>query len=341
MVSEHTGRCLLDLPSHVLVAVASYLDPPHLKALALVNRDLAPAVEYHLYRRISLPLRNPHYPVQIDSTSRSGLGGSLECDYNFSTTWKPVKPALAASLESLGWKEDTNQSNHLDASMRYMTSLLAPKESGYTEGRAMYPRELVLDLKKRYHDIELDMTSSAYETPYTSPYSSIGEDKAWLEEWDDPATSRRSMLRLAEARRDESPDRDSALLETFVNFPMLPGVRKLTVTLYDSWQGYLDRVLALVPNLEELVIRPHSLLIDSPLTFGRKEFKNSPAHLKSIRVEGMLDCFQDLIVDLLRSSGRVQMVDLRPEERGSRRGWTMNEGLKEAIDDWKEVSKGQ
>jgi hypothetical protein len=340
MVSEQTGRCLLDLPSHVLVAIASYLDPPHLKALALVHRDLAPAVEYHLYRRISLPLRNPHYPVQVDSTRRSGLGGSLECDYNFSTTWKPVKPALAASLQSLGWREDVDQSNHLDASMRYMATLLAPSEGGHAEGRAMYPRELVLDLKKRYHDIELDMTSSAYETLYTSPYSSIGEDKAWQEEWDDPATSRRSMIRLAEARRDESPDRDSEMLETFAKFPMLPGVRKLTVTLYESWQGYLDRVLSLVPNLEELVIRPHSLLVDSPLTFSRKDFHNLPVHLNSIQVEGMLDCFQDLVLDLLSSSKGINVVDLRPGERGSRRGWTMGRDLKEAINEWKEETKG-
>lgn len=339
MMSEPSSLSLLDLPEHVLIAIASYLDPPHLKALALVHRDLGPAVETYLYRRISLPLSNQYYPVHSSpGTANSPLG--LECDFNLAAEWKPAKPALAASLESFGWKDDTHQSNHLDASLRYMTTLLGAKYGDFNSSRAAYPRELVLDLKKQYHDIELDMNALATQAPQHSLYSYSGIDsseKGWNEDWEDPASSRRALLQLAEKRRDESPDLDTSVLDTFANFPILHGVKKLTVTLYESWQGYLDHVFALVPNLEELVVRPHSLLVESPLTFPRKAFANLPSRLRSIRVEGILDCLQGLVIDLIRASEGVEQVNLHPVDRGGRKGWKMGEELKELMSERQEI----
>jgi hypothetical protein len=339
MNSEPSSLSLLDLPEHVLIAIASYLDPPHLKALALVHRDLGPAVETYLYRTISLPLSNQYYPVQSIPGTANGLLG-LECDFNLAAEWKPAKPALAASLESFGWKDDTYQSNHLDSSLRYMTTLLGAKDGDSNSSRAAYPREMVLDLKKQYHDIELDMNTLAIQAPRHSLYSYSDIDsseKGWNDDWEDPASSRRALLQLAEKRCDESPDLDTALLDTFTNFPILHGVKKLTVNLYESWQGYLDHVFALVPSLEELVVRPHSLLVESPLTFPRKALVNPPSRLRSIRVEGMLDCLQGLVIDLIRASDAMEHVNLLQVDRGGRNGWKMGEELRELLSERQEI----
>jgi hypothetical protein len=184
------------------------------------------------------------------------------------------------------------------------------------------------------------MNTLAIQAPRHSLYSYSDIDsseKGWNDDWEDPASSRRALLQLAEKRRDESPDLDTALLDSFTNFPILHGVKKLTVNLYESWQGYLDHVFALAPNLEEIVVRPHSLLVESPLTFARKAVVNPPSRLRSIRVEGMLDCLQGLVIDLIRGSEGMEHVNLLQVDRGGRKGWKMGEEMSELMSERQEI----
>lgn len=315
---------ILDLPSHVLVQVACHLDHPSLKSLAVAHSLFTPAAEVWLYRRLTLPLHNPHRPVVPACQPLS-----WECDYNLSTQWEPVKPTLARSLAEEGWKEDLHQSNHLDASLRFINRSLSSSAE-----RAGYIREVSIDLKKRYHDAELDMNAASTTTAFSDVSGGGGyrggmwfDGKEWGWEWDDPASSARAMLHLAQLRRDENPDACPSLRNTFTSLPVMRGVRRLELEIYESWQGYLDHVFALVPNLEHLIIRPNALLVDSPLEFPARTFSNIPKDLKSVRFESMLDCFQPLVVDFLNECKGLEHVVLADRERGSRRQWALHTSL--------------
>lgn len=335
---------LLDLPNHVFVQIASHLDFPSLKSLAVAHSLLTPAAETWLFRRLTLPLSNPHRPVGPTDTDTEPI--SWECDYNLSTQWEPVKPTLSSALEGYGWREDTHQSNHLDASLRFVTACIVSKPE-----RAGYVREISVDLKKRYHDVELDMNSASTPTTTTTSIAratgAVGaggagsgsgyrgemwfDGKEWGWEWDDPLSSLRAMTHLAQARQAENPDQCPLLRGTFDNLPPMRGVRKLELEVYESWQGYLPHLLAAVPNLDYLVIRPNALLVDSPLHFPAAKIDNLPPGLKEVRVESMLDCFQPLVVDLLDRCQELQHLVLADRERGSRRQWSLTVELAEAL----------
>lgn len=290
---------LTSLPDHILLDITSYLDNRTLKALSTLHSSLREVCEIHLFRSISLPLSNPYL--------RSS----------------PVKPYLANRLEGYGWKDDHHQTSHLDASLRYLTPLLAGKEG--------YVKELAIDLKYRYHDPEIDLdelTNPSHPIMDVEPDSKIHvpDDKS-----SDPP-SELDLLRLKASliRQRESPSHLPHLARTFASFPILPGVRTLKLTLYESFPGYLPYLFPLFPNLTELILEPHGLLVESPLTFGSIDCPLP--RLKTIRVEPMMDSLKSLVEGLLRE-GRVEEVIL-----GSGR-WTMDEDLSRAIKECKEPKR--
>lgn len=278
---------LTTLPSHILVDITSYLDIRTLKQLSPLHSSLREICEIHLLRSISLPLSN-HF-------LRSA----------------PLKPSLAKELEGYGWKDDIQQSNHLDASLRYLIPLLA--------GREGYVKELSIDLKHRYHDPELDLDNLTNPT-----YLSITSDTRIttpIDKYQDPP-SELDILRSKASliRQRESPTHLPHLANTFTSFPLLPGVRKLKLVLYESFTGYLPYLLPLFPNLTELILEPHELLVESPLSFSSIHVGLPKLELKKLRVEPMLDSLRGLVRELIQG-GTIRELVL-----GDGR-WTMSEEL--------------
>jgi hypothetical protein len=307
---------LISLPSHILIEITSYLPPPTLKALCQTHQVLREIAEIHLYEKIRLPLLNPYYAVQV----RPSDSDSSEVEY------RPVKPSLAGALESLGWKEDIHQSGYLDSSLLYLIPLL--------KGREGYVKELVIDLKDRYHDFDLDLDNLTNPTtPTSSPildnvtiFQTSSEDRP--KPLSDPISELDNLrLHLSLIRQAESPSHIPNLAKTFRSFPILPAVTKVTMTIYESYTGYLPYLLPLLPNLQELIIHPHELLVESSLSFpGLQGIEVS--NLKVLRVEPMLDCLRGLVGDWLRD-GSVEGLVLGDVRGG--RGWTMDERLESAI----------
>lgn len=302
---------LIHLPSHILIDITSYLSPPTLKALCQTHRTLREIAEIHLYKKIKLPLSNPYYAVQpSDSCS--------------TIDFKPVKPSLARKLEGLGWKNDAHQSGHLDSSLLYLTPLL--------KGRAGYVRELVIDLKERYHDLDLDLDTLT--NPHTPTHmlnprirTGMSSDNGPKPLGDPISELDHLRLHLSQIRQTESPLNNPHLANTFRSFPILSAVTKLKVTIYESYSGYLPFLIPLLPNLQELVIHPHEWLVQSPLTFPELKGIEVPK-LRVLRVEPMLDCLRGLVGDWVRA-GRVEELVLADVRGG--RGWTMDEELARTI----------
>ena len=317
----------LVLPSHVVVEIASYLDNPTLKSLALSHSYLTQAAETYLYRRISLPIRNPYHAVKLDFNVEQYQGG----DQDLSTKWVPVKPSLSASLSELGWEEDVHQSNHLGASLRLLARTLT-SPSLFKPGceRTMYPRELVFDLKKQYHhdDLDLDtMSSPAILQEIPLPHPTADQTRAMLleiaaenrihydvkssigyTEWDLDLETR---IHLSQIRQAESPIHDHDLRSAFEALPTLPGVRQVSLTLYESFQGFLPHIFRIAPHLTELCIRPHPLLVDTPLSSPPLDLDPSlwPRGLKVLNIEGMCDSLVPLVDGLIKnSSGKVSVI---------------------------------
>jgi hypothetical protein len=243
-----TSPELISLPSHILIEITSYLPPPTLKALCQTHQVLREIAEIHLYEKIRLPLSNPYYAVQ-DQSSNSGM-----------VEYRPVKPFLAETLESLGWKEDTHRSGHLDSSLLYLIPLL--------KGREGYVKKLVIDLKDRYHDSDLDMDTYWKLTNLNRQVSSTPNPSDEPKPLHDPISELDNLrLHLSSIRQAESPLHNPHLAKTIRSFPILPAVTKVTMTIYESYTGYLPYLLPLLPNLQELIIHPHELLVESPLSF--------------------------------------------------------------------------
>jgi len=282
--------CLISLPVHILVDITSYLDTRSLKYIAPLHSILKDVCDIHLLKTISLPLSNP-YLRSI-----------------------PIKPYLASELEGYGWKDDIHQSNHLDASLRYLMRLLKGKE-GYVKG-------LSIDLKDRYHHPELDFNDLTNPTnPLVAPsVITIPGDK-----YQDPLSELDQLrLKASVIRQSESPAHLPHLANTFSSFPTLPAVRKLKLTIYESFPGYLPYFLPLLPNITELVLEPHDMLAESPLTIP--DIQCDLPKLRKLRVEPMIDSLRPFVMDLVRF-GEMEELTLGGER------WTLDEGLADAIRD--------
>jgi hypothetical protein len=133
--------CLTSLPSHILIDITSYLEKRALKYISPLHSTLKEVCDIHLFHTISLPFSNPY----LRST--------------------PVKPYLASTLEGYGWKDDAQQSNHLDASLLYLIPLL--------KGNEGYVKEISIDLKDRYHDPEIDHDNLTNPTNLLIPSHSM------------------------------------------------------------------------------------------------------------------------------------------------------------------------
>jgi len=282
--------CLISLPVHILVDITSYLDTRSLKYIAPLHTILKEVCDIHLFHTISLPLSNPY----LRSVH--------------------IKPYLASELEGYGWKDDIHQSNHLDASLRYLKPLL--------KGREGYVKELSIDLKDRYHDPELDFNDLTNPTnPLVAPSAiTIPGDK-----YQDPL-SELDQLRIKASliRQSESPAHLAHLANTFSSFPTLPAVRRLKMTIYESFPGYLPYLIPLVPNLTELSLEPHELLVESPLTIP--DIQCRLPRLRKLRVEPMIDSLRPFVRDLI-DVGVVEELILGGER------WTMDQGLAGTIRD--------
>jgi hypothetical protein len=279
--------CLTSLPSHILVGITSYLDKRSLKYISPLHSTLKEVCDIQLLKTISLPLSNPYL--------RS----------------VPIKPYLASALEGYGWKDDTRQSNHLDASLRFLIPLF--------KGREGYVKELSIDLKDRYHDPELDFNNLTNPTnPSHSCAITIPGDK-----YQDPL-SELDQLRIKASliRQSESPTHLPHLANTFSSFPTLPAVRRLKLTIYESFPGYLPFLFPLVPNITELILEPHELLVESPLAIP--DIRCTLPKLRKLRVEPMLDSLRGLVRDLI-GVGAIEELVLCGER------WTMDEQLADTI----------
>jgi hypothetical protein len=283
--------CLTSLPSHVLLDITSYLDIRTLKHISALHSTLKEVCDVQLLKTISLPLSNP-YLRSI-----------------------PMKPYLASALERYGWKDDIHQSNHLDASLQYLIPLL--------RGREGYVKELSIDLKDRYHDPELDFDNLTNPTNPSTP----GLDSPCvtpIEKFQDPPFELdRLRLQASLIRQSESPSHLPHLTHTFSSIPILPAVRVLRLAIYESFHGYLPYIFPLFPNVSELILEPHDLLIESPLPFANFNFGVLP-RLKKLRVEPMMDSLRMFVEELIRA-GVVEELLLS----GGR--WTMDEELADAI----------
>jgi hypothetical protein len=279
---------LTSLPSHILIDITSYLDNRSLKYISPLHSTLKDVCDIHLIKTISLPLSNPYL--------RS----------------VPIQPYLASELEGYGWRDDTRQSNHLDASLRFLIPLL--------KGREGYVKELSIDLKNRYHDPELDFNNltNPKNPSIHSCAIPISGDK-----YQDPL-SELDQLRIKASliRQSESPTHLPHLANTFSSFPTLPAVRRLKLTIYESFPGYLPFLFPLVPNITELILEPHELLVESPLAIP--DIRCTLPKLRKLRVEPMLDSLRGLVRDLI-GVGAIEELVLCGER------WTMDEQLADTI----------
>jgi hypothetical protein len=282
--------CLTSLPSHILVEITSYLDQRSLKYISPLHSTLKEVCDIHLFHIISVPLSNPY----LRST--------------------PIKPYLASTLEGYGWKDDAQQSNHLDASLLYLIPLLKGKEG--------YVKELSIDLKDRYHDPELDFANltNPTNTLIHSCATSTPGDK-----YQDPLSELdRLRIKASLIRQSESPSHLPHLAATFSLFPTLPAVRILKLTIYESFPGYLPYLFPLLPNITELILEPHDLLVESPLTVP--DIRCGLPKLRKLRVEPMIDSLRPFVRDLIRAGG-IEKLILAGER------WTMGEVLAGPIRD--------
>jgi len=293
--------CLTSLPSHILLDITSYLDIRTLKYLSPLHSVFKEVCDIHLFNTISLPLSNP-YLRSI-----------------------PTKPDLATALEGYGWKDDIHQTNHLDASLQYLIPLL--------KGRGGYVKELSIDLKYRYHDPELDfelLTNPSRPTiPVINAQHVTPVEKS--QHQDPPSELDELRLQASLIRQSESPSHVPHLARTFSTFPTLPAVRVLRLTIYESFHGYLPFLFSLCPNISELILEPHDLLIESPLTFPKSNLGPLP-RLKKLRVEPMLDSLRPFVRAFIRE-GAVEKLVLGGER------WTMDEELADAIRESKEPKR--
>jgi len=293
--------CLTSLPSHILLDITSYLDIRTIKYITPLHSILKEVCDIHLFNTISLPLSNP-YLRSI-----------------------PTKPDLAVALEGYGWKDDIYQTNHLDASFQYLIPLL--------KGREGYIKELSIDLKYRYHDSEVDFELLTIPTRPTIPviasHHVTSFDKYPYQ--DPPSELDKLRLQASLIRQSESPSHLPHLAQTFSLFPTLPAVKILRLTIYESFHGYLPFLFPLLPNLSELILEPHELLIESPLAFPKFEIGIS-TRLKTLRVEPMLDSLRPFVRALIRV-GAVEKLVLEGER------WTMNEELASAITESEEMKR--
>jgi hypothetical protein len=282
--------CLTSLPSHILIDITSYLEKRALKYISPLHSTLKEVCDIHLFHTISLPLSNPY----LRST--------------------PVKPYLASALEGYGWKDNTQQSNHLDASLLYLIPLLKGKEG--------YVKELSIDLKDQYHDPELDFANltNPTNTLIHSCATSTPGDK-----YQDPL-SELDILRIkaSSIRQSESPSHLPHLANTFSLLPILPAVRKLKLTIYESFPGYLPYLFPLLPNITEVILEPHDLLVESPLTIP--DIRCKLPRLRKLRVEPMIDALRGFVRDLIRA-GAIEELILGGDR------WTMDEELASSFRD--------
>jgi hypothetical protein len=283
--------CLTSLPSHILIDITSYLDQRSLKYISPLHSTLKEVCDIHLFHTISLPLSNPYL--------RS----------------VPIKPHLASVLEGYGWVDDTQQSNHLDASLLYLIPLLKGKEG--------YVKHLSIDLKDRYHDPEIDHDNLTNPTNLLIPSHSMITTPG--DKYQD-SLSELDLLRIKASliRQSESPSHLPHLANTFSSFPILPGIRKLKLTIYESFPGYLPYLFPLLPNITELVLEPHDLLVESPLTIP--DIPCPLPMLRRLRVEPMIDSLRPFVRDLI-DIGAIEELILVGER------WTMNKDLAAAIRD--------
>ena len=282
--------CLISLPVHILADITSYLDTRSLKYIAPLHTILKDVCDIHLLKTISLPLSNPYLRSM------------------------PTKPYLASELEGYGWKDDIHQSNHLDASLRYIIPQL--------KGREGYVKELSIDLKDQYHDPELDFNNLTNPTNTHVPFieNTISGDK-----YQDPLSELDQLrIRASLIRQSESPSHLPHLAHTFSSFPVLPAVRKLKLTIYESFPGYLPFLLPLLPNITELILEPHELLAESPLTIP--DIRCRLPRLRKLRTEPMIDSLRPFVRDLI-DVGVVEELIMDGER------WTMDDELAGAIGD--------
>jgi hypothetical protein len=283
--------CLTSLPSHILIDITSYLDKRTLKYISPLHSILKEVCDIHLFHTISLPLSNPYL--------RS----------------VPIKPFLASTLEGYGWKDNTQQSNHLDASLLYLIPLLKGKEG--------YVKELSTDLKDRYHDPELDFHSLTNPTNLLVPSHSMIITPG--DKYQDPL-SELDILRMkaSSIRQSESPSHLPHLANTFSLLPILPAVRKLKLTIYESFPGFLPHLFPLLPNISELILEPHELLVESPLTVP--DVRCELPRLRKLRVEPMIDSLRGFVRDLIMV-GAIEELILGGER------WTMDGELASSVRD--------
>jgi hypothetical protein len=291
--------CLTSLPSHILIDITSYLDQRSLKYISPLHSTLKEVCDIHLFHTISLPLSNPYL--------RS----------------VPIKPHLASVLEGYGWVDDTQQSNHLDASLLYLIPLLKGKEG--------YVKHLSIDLKDRYHDPEIDHDNLTNPTNLLIPSHSMITTPG--DKYQD-SLSELDQVRIKASliRQSESPSHLPYLANTFSSFPVLPGIRKLKLTIYESFLGYLPYLLPLLPNITELILEPHELLVESPLTIP--DIRCWLPRPRKLRVEPMIDLLRGLVRDLIVEGAIEELVLC-----GDR--WTMDWELASSVRDCKGLNRIQ
>jgi hypothetical protein len=283
--------CLTSLPSHILIDITSYLDNRSLKYISRLHSSLKEVCDIHHRHPNSLTLSTP----SLRST--------------------PIKPYLASTLEGYGWKDDIQQSNHLTASLLYLIPSLKGKEG--------YVKEISIDLKDQYHDPELDFANLTNPTNSLVPSHSIITTPG--DKYQNPLSELdRLRIQASLIRQSESPSHLPHLANTFSSFPVLPGIRKLKLTIYESFPGYLPYLLPLLPNITEVILEPHELLAESPLTIP--DIRCTLPKLRKLRIEPMVDSLRGFVKDLI-GAGSIEELILVGER------WTMNEELAGAIRD--------
>jgi hypothetical protein len=280
--------CLTSLPSHILVDITSYLDNRTLKYLSPLHSILKEVCDIHLFQGISLPLSNPYLRLI------------------------PIKPYLASALEGHGWEDNAQQSNHLDASLRFLGPLL--------KGREGYIKELSIDLKNQYHDPELDLNNLTNPTNLLDPPCTVTTPDDKYQE--PPSELDQLRIKASLIRQSESPTYLPHLAYTFSSFPTLPAVQSLKLTIYESFPGYLPHLFPLVPNITELILEPHDLLVESPLCIP--DIQCVLPRLRRLRVEPMIDSLRPFVRDLIRVGAIEELI------LGGGR-WTMDRELAGAI----------
>lgn len=314
---------LLDLPPSLLDTLASSLDARTAKSLALAHSHLTESAEANLWHTLSLPLRSTS-PIVADSLREQGydVADPFERDH-LGASMRYISALLRPSVS--WWAQQSlvsTDKSHPSATPTDPTILSRPDPAFITptttpspSRRITHIRHLIIHLHHAYHHPELDLDSTNWSSIFGHPFQS-----SWA--LDDPDTLAIARHHLATQRQLENPldlPSTSALRSTFESFPVLPAVHKLTVTVYESYHSFLPFLLRLTPNLREITIIPHQLLVESPLHFDPLDYSTWPKlpYLRSITFDPMLPCFNDLSTYLIEGTRYLEDLQMLEQRCGA------------------------